>query len=122
MYKKIVLATLVCLLVTSFVYAGARRGKAGYAVRDDNAMKEVKAIKIALRGMEKQIMALQSQQGRGLTAVEQGKIEGRLTWTETQISKLWKWVMTLAVLIVLILIAIIAVLFSGGRKRSAPTI
>ncbi len=119
MYKKIVLVAIICLLATSFVYAGARRGKAGYAVRDDNAMKEIRAIKVSMRAMEKDIQALKLQQGQGMTAVEQGKIEGRLTWAEKQIAKLWAWVITMAVLIALMIIYIIIMLFSGGRKRPA---
>lgn len=79
--NKIVLALLVfttiSLLLTSYSYAGARKGIAGYAVTDDNAMKEIGAIKQALRVMERDIQGLRSQQNKGMTALEQGKLEGR---------------------------------------------
>ena len=114
----LLLLTTISLILTPYAFAGARKGKAGYAVKDDNAMKEIKAIKISMRAMEKDIQSLQASQNKGMTAIEQGKIEGRLTWLENQVSKLWKWVVAMAVLIALMLIYIVVALFSGGRRRT----
>jgi hypothetical protein len=114
----LILLTAISLILTPYALAGARKGKAGYAVRDDNAMKEIKAIKISMRSMEKDIQLLQASTNKGMTAIEQGKIEGRLTWAEGQIAKLWKWVVMMAILIALMLTYIVVALLSGGRRRS----
>ena len=122
--KKILLGILLIvtfsLLLSPYSYAGARKGRAGYAVKDDNAMKEIQAIKLALRAMERDIQGLQSQQNKGMTAIEQGKIEGRLTWAEGQIAKLWKWVIAMAVVLAIFILGIIMVIFGnrGSRTRT----
>ena len=118
MLKKIVILLVVCLLLTTFALAGARKGKPGYAVRDDNAMKEIVAIKQAMRGMERDIRALQNDQTRTFSPIEQGKIEGRLTWAENQINSLWKWVYGLLVLVILLAAVCVASMVSvASRKR-----
>jgi hypothetical protein len=124
--KKFLVGFLVVvaftLVLTNSSLAGAHRGRAGYAVRDDNAMKEIVAIKQGLRSMERDIKDLQSQQARSLSPIEQGKIEGRLTWVENQINILWKWVIALAIIVGLMVIGILVVLFSGKKKKSQASV
>ena len=117
--KKIILVllilTTISLLLTPYAFAGARKGKAGYAVRDDNAMTEIRAIKLEMQAMEREIKFLKENQTKPMSPIELGKIEGRLTWAENQINKLWKWITALSITLLIIGIALIAVYILGGK-------
>ncbi len=107
-YKHFIFAALISLLVTTIylpltVHAGARLGQQGYAVKDDNAMKEIQAIKASLRAMERDIRELQARQ----PAIDPVKYDARMAALEKQLGDLWKWLIVLAILVVILLINVI---------------
>jgi len=114
------LLALFCISFSTIAFAGGtRHARQGYAVPDSNTVKEIRAIKLEMQAMEREIKFLKENQTKPMSPIELGKIEGRLTWAENQINKLWKWVIAMAILIGLILVYIVFVLFSGNRRRQA---
>ncbi len=100
MKKPIIILILAacCLAITAS--AGARIGQPGYAVRDDNTIKEIQAIKVSLRSMESEIRELQLRQ----PAPDITKYEARLIALEKQVAELSNWILIFAILIVILVI------------------
>ena len=106
------LLTAVCLPLTAV--AGARLGHPGYAVSDDNAMKEIQAIKLQLNSLTRDVKAVQDK-----TALQdRNSNEVRLSAQEAQLAELWKWLTFLFVIIILIVLsAMIVYVYNNVKGR-----
>jgi hypothetical protein len=112
--KKLVavlILAFICLTITAS--AGARLGKEGYAVRDDNAIKEIQAIKLQLNSLTRDVKAIQDK----AALQDRNSNDVRLNAQEAQIAEVWKWLTLLYVIVLIVVLgAVVAIIMSMGKR------
>jgi hypothetical protein len=119
--KKVVIGIMVLaiIMVAGTAWAGAAKGKAGAAVRDENLINEINAVKMTIRGMTVEIASIKSELKEGKMTDSERKMEMRLGWAERQINELWARINLLMIIVVILCAAVIILGLINYKKAKS---